>query len=198
MLLVVGCTSVTGGNRTAGAPPRAQTLRIAFRPNEVLRYRYQGTLRTPGPGGAENVTVVSADTSWTAQSAERSPGSAPAAGAAPAGETWSIDVTSTNLRWTVALAGLSPSAGSNPGPLKLQLLVADDGRVLLTNSAAASLGTIGAYPNVAVLPPIYGDTPGVEQFLAVLPAHPVKAGDTWQNDFTNQFGSFARRITSRS
>src|SRR5579883_3314 len=87
----------------------------------------------------------------------------------------------------VSLPGHAP----NPGPLKLQLLVADDGRVLLTNRAAASLGTIGAYPSVAVLPPIYSDTPGVEQYLAVLPAHPVKAGDTWQNDFTNQFGSFA-------
>ncbi|HZU74074.1 MAG TPA: hypothetical protein VE990_15010 [Acidimicrobiales bacterium] len=69
LLLAAGCGPTMGGNRTSGAPPGRQVLHIVFRPGEVLRYRYQGAFKTPGPNGTVNQTAMNADASLTASDA---------------------------------------------------------------------------------------------------------------------------------
>ncbi|HZU71529.1 MAG TPA: hypothetical protein VE990_02040 [Acidimicrobiales bacterium] len=168
-------------------------LRIAFRPGQVLRYRYQGMFKTPGPDGTVNQTVMNADTSLTASDAggHGASGSAPAAATSPRPGTWSVELTFTNLRRAITLAGLRPSLGSSPGPLKLQLLIDDDGRVV-TGTTGEGLGAIGSYPNPPVLPPLYNDAPGVSQFLAILPDRAVGVGDCWRSSFTDLLGFMAQ------
>jgi hypothetical protein len=91
----------------------------------------------------------------------------------------------------ITLAGLQPSLGSSPGPLKLQRLIDDDGRVV-TSTTGEGLEAIGSYPNTPVLSPLSNDAPGVSQFLAILPDHPVGVGDSWRSSFTDRLGFFAQ------
>jgi hypothetical protein len=96
--------------------------------------------------------------------------------------TWKVESVDSNGVATVTMTVTSLSSTINgklspaEGPLTVEVRVAKDGRIL----TAGNLAVTGVSNNTEAFP-------GTDQFLPLLPDHPVKPGDAWDKTFDQDF-----------
>lgn len=147
---------------------RATMLYVAF--VQSSRYHYHVTLEgtaSVGQGSDRPIDIdSSANVTWRIT------------GVDAAGNT-TIDVALDNLRTTVTgsvLPGSTTTTTTTSGSQHRTITVAPSGEIV------SGGGTLGAAADLTPFPGI--SPPGADQFLAVLPDHSVKPGDTWSKSVT--------------
>ncbi len=145
-------------------------IKVAFKKDQTYRYHYRSTLNgsmTMGQGPATHIKADgSADATWKVVSADAS------------GNT-TIDLALTNLKTSFTgsmLPGSTTTTTTTTTSQHFQFEVAPTGEIL---SGGGPSGPPSALAIAQGLGP-----PGTDQFLAVLPGHAAKPGDTWTKTFT--------------
>src|SRR5439155_17536878 len=96
--------------------------------------------------------------------------------------TWKVESVDASGVATVTMTVASLASTINgerspaEGPLTVEVRVAKDGRIL----TAGNLAITGVSNNTEAFP-------GTDQFLPLLPDHPVKPGDAWDKTFDQDF-----------
>jgi hypothetical protein len=136
-------------------------LALTLSQGQTYRYHldmtFNGSVRVAGQEAPIN-TQFAEDFSWKVESVD-------ASGVA------TVTMTVESITSTV-----NGEAAPPDGPLTLQVKVAKDGRIL----TAGNLALTGSSSSTQAFP-------GTDQFLPLLPDHPVKPGDAWDKSFDQDF-----------
>ncbi|MBO0686468.1 MAG: hypothetical protein J2P45_25245, partial [Candidatus Dormibacteraeota bacterium] len=183
LLALAGCSTSPAG------PSNTSVMKVAysFKAGQNYRYHYTSTLdatMTMGSAPASPVKAQSsADETWKVVSID-------ATGNA------TIDETLSNLKTTVTGSVLSGSTSTTTNTTTttttqhFEFQVSPAGEILSGGSTSV--------PPLALAMGQGLGPPGTDQFLAVLPDHPVKPGDTWSKTYSRSspFGQGSESYTT--
>lgn len=148
----------------------ATMLMVAFKQGGSYRYHYHVTVTgTTGIGQGRDQPIKldsSADVTWRVTSVDA------------AGNT-TIDVTLDNFKTTMtgSLApGSSTTSTTTSDSRHSTITVAPSGEIVSGGSSLGAAAALSPFPGTS--------PPGTDQFLAVLPDHTVRPGDTWTRSVT--------------
>ncbi|MBO0683722.1 MAG: hypothetical protein J2P45_11235 [Candidatus Dormibacteraeota bacterium] len=169
LLALAGCSTAPAG------PSRTSLMKVAynFKAGQTYRYHYTSTLNATMTMGSAPASPLkaesSADETWKVVSID-------------AGGEATIDETMSNLKTTVTGSMLSGSTSTTTNTTTttttqhIQFQVTPAGEILSGGSTSV--------PPLALATGQGLGPPGTDQFLAVLPDHAVKPGDTWTKTYT--------------
>jgi type IV pilus assembly protein PilA len=163
LVLVVVLVAAAGAyfflNRSSS--PGGTALALSLSPGQTYRYHldmsFDGSVKVAGQAAPVSMQFGE-DFTWKVESVD-------ASGLAT--------VTMTVESITSTVNGQSASAGE---PMTIQVKVAKDGRILTAGNLALTGGSSASE-----------GFPGTDQFLPLLPDHPVKPGDAWDKTFDQDF-----------
>jgi len=145
-------------------------IRIAFKEGDSYRYHYRSALQatmTMGQGAELPIKAdASADATWKVVSVD-------------ANGVTTVDLTMTNLKTTFTGSfppGSTTTSTTTTTTQHIEFHVAPTGEIV---SGGGPSGPPSVFSMAQGLGP-----PGTDQFLAILPGHTVKPGDTWTKSFT--------------
>jgi hypothetical protein len=167
LLTLAACSGPSVPSSDAG---QATMLRVAFKQGGSYHYHYHLTLdgiTSIGQGPDQPIKLdSSSDVAWRVTSVDA------------AGNT-TIDITLDNLKTTVTgsmLPGSSTTTTTTSGSQHRTITVAPDGEIVSGGGVPEAAAALAPFPGTSA--------PGVDQFLAVLPDHSVRPGDTWTKSVT--------------
>ena len=165
LLVLTACS-----NSPTSQPDQASMIRIAFKEGDSYRYHYRSALQatmTMGQGAELPIKVdASADATWKVVSVD-------------ANGVTTVDLTLTNLKTTFTGSfppGSTTTSTTTTTTQHIEFQVAPTGEIV---SGGGPSGPPSLFSMAQGLGP-----PGTDQFLAILPGHTVKPGDTWTKSFT--------------
>ncbi|HKF16477.1 MAG TPA: hypothetical protein VKF14_04680 [Candidatus Dormibacteraeota bacterium] len=165
LLVLTACS-----NSPTSQPDQASMIRIAFKEGDSYRYHYRSALQatmTMGQGAELPIKVdASADATWKVVSVD-------------ANGVTTVDLTMTNLKTTFTGSfppGSTTTSTTTTTTQHIEFQVAPTGEIV---SGGGPSGPPSVFSMAQGLGP-----PGTDQFLAILPGHTVKPGDTWTKSFT--------------
>jgi type IV pilus assembly protein PilA len=170
LALVVVLVAAAGAylflNRSSS--PSGTALALSLTQGQTYRYHtdmtFDGSIKVAGQAAPVSMQFGE-DFAWKVESVD-------ASGVAT--------VTMTVESITSTVNGQSTSVGD---PMTIQVKVAKDGRILTAGNLALTGGSSTAE-----------GFPGTDQFLPLLPDHPVKPGDSWDKTFDQAFPFGAGKI----
>ena len=151
-------------------------IRIAFKEGDTYRYHYRSALQaTMTMGQSAEVPIkadASSDTAWKVVSVD-------------ANGVTTVDLTLTNLKTTFTGSfspGSTTTSTTTTTTQHIQFQVAPTGEFVSGGGPSGPPSPLSVEQGLG--------PPGTDQFLAILPGHSVKPGDTWTKSFTrpNPFG----------
>jgi hypothetical protein len=166
LLALAGCSVPPSASTSTD---RASMIQVAFKKDQTYRYHYHATLNgsmTLGEGPASSIKAdSSADATWRVVSVDAS------------GNT-TIDLTLTNLKtsFTGSMLPGTTTTTTTTTSQHFQFVVAPTGEIVSGGGTSSPQPGFPSGPGLGL--------PGTDQFLAVLPGHSVKPGDTWTKTFT--------------
>jgi hypothetical protein len=167
LLALAGCTATPSAGSSSG---QSSMIEVAFKKDQSYRYHYQASMNgsmTLGQAPASPIKAdSSADATWKVVSVDAS------------GNT-TIDLTLTNLKTSVTgsmLPGSTTTTTTTTTSQHFQFQVARTGEIVSGGGTAGPPSGFASGQGLGM--------PGTDQFLAVLPGHSVKPGDTWTKTFS--------------
>ncbi len=145
-------------------------IKVAFTKDQTYRYRYRSALNgslTMGQGPALPIKAdSSADAAWKIVFVDAS-------------GNMNVDLTLTNLKTSFTgsmMPGSTTTTTTTMTTQHVQFEVAPTGEILSGGGSSGPPSGLASAQGLGL--------PGTDQFLAVLPGHAVKPGDTWTKTFT--------------